>query len=51
MALIKKEAIPKVAITEMNDDHFEEIEIINQLHDIVFSGSDHHLISEKLVEL
>jgi hemerythrin len=51
MTLIKKEAIPAVALTEMNDVHYEEIVIINQLHDIVISGSDNDLISEKLLEL
>lgn len=51
MTLINKEAIPTVALTEMNDVHYEEIEIINQLHEMVLSGSDNELISEKLFEL
>jgi len=51
MTLIKKEAIPAVALIEMNDVHYEEIEIINQLHELVVSGQDSGLISEKLKEL
>ena len=51
MALIKKEEIPAVALTEMNDVHYEEIEIINQLHELVLSEQNIELISEKLQEL
>ena len=51
MTLIKKEAIPAVALTEMNDVHYEEIEIINQLHELVLSGQNEDFISDKLLEL
>ena len=51
MTLIKKEAIPAVALTEMNDVHYEEIEIINQLHELVLAKKNNELISEKLQEL
>jgi len=51
MKLIKKELIPVVALTEMNDVHYEEIEIINQLHELVLADQNDEMINEKLHEL
>ena len=51
MTLIQKESIPVVALTEMNDVHFEEVEIINQLHELVSTDQNDEMISKKLLEL
>ncbi len=36
--LVNKEEIPKVALKEMNEIHFEEIDLINELYDAAKSG-------------
>jgi hemerythrin len=55
MAFIDKSEIPIVALDEMNDVHFEEVEIINQLDEIIHSTINRdekiELINNKLQEL
>ncbi|RMD45796.1 MAG: hemerythrin [Aquificota bacterium] len=36
--LIKKEQLPQVALKEMNEIHFEEVDMINKLYDTAESG-------------
>ena len=36
--LITKEELPKVALNEMNDIHYEEVDMINNLYDTAISG-------------
>jgi hemerythrin len=55
MAFIDKSEIPVVALDEMNDVHFEEVEIINQLDEIINADMNpdekNELINNKLQEL
>ncbi|RMA93343.1 bacteriohemerythrin [Hydrogenothermus marinus] len=36
--LLTKEELPKVALNEMNEIHFEEVDMINNLYDTAMSG-------------
>jgi len=39
--LLPKESIPQVALMEMNDIHFEEIDLLNELYDAIKNNETH----------
>jgi hypothetical protein len=47
--LLPKERIPQVALMEMNDIHFEEIDLLNELYDAIKNNEPIERI-EKLFE-
>lgn len=48
--LLSKERIPHVALMEMNDIHFEEIDLLNNLYDAIKNGEPIERVKELFEE-